>query len=86
MAVQWINLICWLLLIATPGYTTIVTEFSNLISPAFQSLAVYLPLVTFYPLMKWMILTVKDTPNIVKSIREYSGINLSQKKTMGLPC
>lgn len=80
MAVQWINLICWLLFIATPGYTTIVTDFSNLISPAFQSLAVYLPLVTFYPLMKWMILTVKDTPNIVKSIREYTGINLSQKK------
>lgn len=80
MAVQWINLICWLLFMSTPGYVTIVTEFSNLVRPAFQSLAVYLPLVTFYPLMKWMLLTVKDTPNIVKSIREYSGINLSQKK------
>ena len=80
MAVQWINLICWLLLIAAPGYTTIVTDFSNLIRPAFQSLAVYLPLVTFYPLMKWLMLTVNDTPNIIKSIREYTGINLSQKK------
>ena len=80
MAVQWINLICWLLLISTPGYTTIVTDFSNLISPAFQSLAVYLPLTTFYPLMKWLMLTVNDTPNIIKSIREYTGINLSQKK------
>ena len=80
MAVQWINLICWLLLISAPGYVTIVTEFSNLISPAFQSLAVYLPLVTFYPLMKWLMLTVNDTLNIVKSIREYTGINLSQKK------
>ena len=80
MAVQWINLICWLLLISAPAYTTIVTDFSNLISPAFQSLAVYLPLITFYPLMKWLMLTVNDTPNIIKSIREYTGINLSQKK------
>ena len=80
MAVQWLNLICWLLLISAPGYVTIVTEFSNLIRPAFQSLAVYLPLVTFYPLMKWIMLTVDDTLTIIKSIREYSGINLSKKK------
>lgn len=80
MAVQWINLICWLFLISTPGYTTIVTDFSNLISPAFQSIAVYLPLTTFYPLMRWLMLTVNDTLNIIKSVREFSGINLSQKK------
>lgn len=80
MAIQWMNLICWLLLISAPGYLTVATEFSNLISPAFQSLAVYLPLVTFYPLMKWLILTVNDTPNIRKSIMEYSGISLSASK------
>ena len=80
MAVQWINLICWLLFMSTPGYVTIVTEFSNLVRPAFQSLAVYLPLVTFHPLIKWMLLTVKDTLTIVKSVREFTGINLSQKK------
>lgn len=80
MAVQWINLICWLLLISAPGYVTIVSEFSNLIRPAFQSLAVYLPLVTFYPLMRWMILSVNDNLNIRKAVREYTGINLSQKK------
>ena len=80
MAVQWINLICWLLFMSTPGYVTIVTEFSNLVRPAFQSLAVYLPLVTFYPLIKWLLLTVKDTLAIVKSVREFTGINLSQKK------
>lgn len=80
MAVQWMNLICWLLFMATPGYVTIVTEFSNLIRPAFQSLAVYLPLVTFYPLIRWLITTVNDTVNIRKSIMEYSGINLSKKK------
>lgn len=80
MAIQWMNLICWLLLISAPGYVTVVTEFSNLIRPAFQSLAVYLPLVTFYPLMRWLILTVNDTLNIRKSIMEYAGINLSKKK------
>lgn len=80
MAVQWINLICWLLFISTPGYVTIVTEFSNLIKPAFQSLAVYLPLTTFYPLFKWMFFTVNDTLNIRKALREYSGINLNDKK------
>ncbi len=80
MAIQWMNLICWLLLISAPGYVTIVTEFSNLIRPAFQSLAVYLPLVTFYPLLRWLILTINDTKFIRLSIMEYAGINLSQKK------
>lgn len=80
MAVQWINLICWLLLISSPGYVSIVTELSYLIKPAFQSISVYLPLISFYPLMKWMMLTVEDTLLIKKSIREYSGISLSQKK------
>ena len=80
MAVQWFNLICWLLLISLPGYVTIVTDFSNLIKPAFQSLAVYLPLTTFYPLFKWMFFTVNDTLNIRKALREYSGINLTEKK------
>ena len=30
--------------------------------------------------MKWIMLTVNDNLNIIKSIREYAGINLSQKK------
>lgn len=80
MAVQWFNLICWLLFISTPGYVSVVTELSNLVRPAFQSLAIYLPLVTFYPLMKWIILTVNDTRFIRLSIMDYTGINLSDKK------
>ena len=79
MVIQWANLLCWLLFISAPGYVKIVSELSYLIRPAFQSLAAYLPLVTFYPLMKWLILTVNDTTNIRKSIMEYAGINLSQK-------
>jgi len=80
MAVQWINLICWLFFISTPSYVTIVTEFSNLIKPAFQSIAIYLPLVTFYPLIRWLVLTVNDNRFIRLSIMEYPGINLSEKK------
>ena len=47
MVVQWFNLLCWLLLMATPGYVSIVSDLSNLIRPAFQSLAVYLPFVQY---------------------------------------
>ena len=80
MAVQWFNLILWLLFISTPGYVEVVTELSNLVSPAFQALAVYLPITTFYPLMRWLILTVNDTRFIRFSIMEYSGISLADTK------
>ena len=80
MVVQWFNLLCWLLFIATPGYVSVVTEFSNLIQPAFQSLAVYIPLVTFYPLFKKLFTWINDTKDIRDSIMDYGGINLSEKK------
>ena len=40
MAVQWLNGLLWLLFVSVPNYTTIVTEFSNLIRPAFQAVAI----------------------------------------------
>ena len=80
MVVQWFNLLCWLLFMATPGYVSVVTEFSNLIQPAFQSLAVYVPLVTFYPLFKKLFTWINDTKDIRDSIMDYGGINLSEKK------
>ena len=80
MVVQWFNLLCWLLFMATPGYVSVVTEFSNLIQPAFQSLAVYIPLVTFYPLFKKLFTWINDTKDIRDSIMDYGGINLSEKK------
>ncbi len=80
MAVQWINAILWLLLLSVPNYVTIVTDFSNLIRPAFQSLAVYLPLVTFYPLFKWLFTVLNETKDIRDSINDYGGIDLSDKK------
>ena len=80
MVVQWFNLLCWLLFMATPGYVSVVTEFSNLIQPAFQALAVYIPLVTFYPLFKKLFTWINDTKDIKDSIMDYGGINLSEKK------
>ena len=80
MVVQWLNLLCWLLFMATPGYVSVVSEFSNLIQPAFQSLAVYLPLTTFYPLFKKLFAWINDTKDIKDSIMDYGGINLSEKK------
>lgn len=80
MAVQWINAALWLLLVSVPNYTTIVTEFSNLIKPAFQALAIYLPLITFYPLFKWLFTSVNESKDMRDGINDYAGIDLSDKK------
>jgi len=80
MAVQWINAILWFLFLSVPNYTVIVTEFSNLIKPAFQSLAIYLPLVTFYPLFKWLYTGLNESKDIRDGINDYGGIDLSDKK------
>lgn len=79
MVTQWVNQAGWMLLISVPNYAELVTNFSNLIRPAFSALAVYFPLTTFYPLVNWLIGTVHDTKNIVDSIYDYGGIDLSDK-------
>ena len=80
MFVQWINYALWLLLLSVPNYVEIVTEFSDLIKPAFQSLAIYLPLTTAYPLLfKVLFSQVNDSMNLIKSINDYRGIDLSDK-------
>lgn len=81
MAVQWINGALWMLLISVPNYSVIVTEFSSLIKPAFQALALYLPLITFYPLFKWIFTTLNESKDIRDGINDYAGIDLSDKKT-----
>lgn len=80
MAVQWINAILWFLFVSVPNYTTIVSEFSNLIRPAFQAIAIYLPLVTFYPLFKWLFTGLNENKDIRDGINDYGGIDLSDKK------
>lgn len=80
MAVQWMNALLWLLFLSVPNYTSIVTEFPELIRPAFQSLAIYLPLVTFYPLFKWLFTSINESKDIKDGIVEYTGIDLADKK------
>lgn len=80
MVVQWLNLLMWLLLMATPGYVSIVSELSNLIQPAFQSIAVYIPLMTFYPVFRKLYRSINDTRDLKDSIMDYGGIDLSGKK------
>ena len=77
MFTQWINKFSWLLLLSVPNYAGIVSEFSYLIKPAFTSVALYLPLMTFYPLINWLLTTVHDTQLIYDSIFDYPGISLS---------
>ena len=79
MVTQWLNHAAWLFLISLPGYTELVSNFSELIKPAFTALAIYLPLTTFYGVIKWIKLGVADSKDQTRSIWDYKGINLSDK-------
>ena len=80
MFTQGLNKMVWLFLISLPGYTELVTDFSELIKPAFTALALYLPLTTFYSLFKWIRLGIMDSKDQTRSIWDYRGINLSDTK------
>lgn len=80
MAVQWINFASWLLILSLPNYIEIATNFSYLIKPAFQAIALYLPLVTFYPVFKFLFTGVNDNKLLRDSINDYQGIDLSDTK------
>ena len=77
MVTQWVNQSAWLFLISLPGYTELVTDFSELIRPALTALAVYFPLTTFYGVFKFIYLGVNDSKDMTRSIWDYKGINLS---------
>ena len=79
MFTQWLNHAAWLFLISLPGYTELVSDFSELIRPAFTALAIYLPLTTFYGVIKWIRLGVADSKDQTRSIWDYKGISLSDK-------
>ena len=79
MFTQWINQLGWLLLLSVPNFPYIASNFFNLIQPAFSSIAIYIPLTTFYPVIKWLHGTIHDTQKITESIAEYGGINLADK-------
>ncbi len=79
MFTQWLNMGAWLLLLSVPNYTELITEFSDLVTPAFVSISLYLPLVTIYPMFKWIYFTVNDDPAKKRSIWDFSGISLADK-------
>ena len=80
MFTQWINIAAWMFLISLPGYTELVTNFSELIRPAFTAVAIYLPLTTFYGVFKFIYLGIADSKDQTRSIWDYKGINLADTK------
>ena len=80
MIVQWVNMLGWLLLFSVPNYSYIISNFMDLIKPAFTSFAWYVPICSFYPLFKWLYTQINDIKDIKDSIFDYGGIDLSNKK------
>ena len=78
--VQGFNRLGWVILLSVPNYYEILTEFSHLIRPAFTSLSLYIPIVTFFPLVRWMYIKINDPifpNNFLDSITDYRGVDLN---------
>ena len=80
MFTQWLNMGAWLLLLSVPNYAELITDFSDLVTPAMVSISLYLPLATIFPLFKWLFFGVNDSKDLTRSIWDSGGINLSNKK------
>lgn len=79
MFTQWLNMGAWLLLLSVPNYTELITEFSDLVTPALISISLYLPLITVYPFFKWVYFKIKDDPLKIRSLWDFRGISLADK-------
>ena len=80
MVVQLLNHVCWIGLLSLPNYAELITDFSDLIIPALTAISLYIPLTTFYKLLRWLYIRINDPifPNNFKdSICDYSGIDIS---------
>ncbi len=77
--VQGLNSLAWTFILSSPNYVEIVSEFSNLFRPAFTAISLYIPIVTFYKVFKWLTFTINDTKDIKDSIFDYGGISLAGK-------
>lgn len=78
--VQWLNQAVWLGLLSLPNYPELATQFYYLFRPAFTALGVYIPLVTFYKIIKWILFKVHDIKDVRDSIFDYGGISLNSSK------
>lgn len=79
MFTQWLNMGAWLLLMSVPNYMDLITNFSDLVTPAMRSISLYLPLATIFPMFKWIHFGVNDNADQIKSIWDYGGISLADK-------
>ena len=77
--VQGLNSIAWTLILSVPNYPEIVAQYANLFRPAFTAISLYIPLVSFYKVFKWLTFTINDTKDLKDSIFDYGGISLSGK-------
>ncbi len=77
--VQWLNSATWLGILSLPNYPELATEYYSLFRPAFTAISLYIPLVTFYKLFKWLTFTVNDTKDLKDSIFDYGGLSLAGK-------
>ncbi|MGN1299118.1 MAG: type IV secretory system conjugative DNA transfer family protein [Candidatus Scatovivens sp.] len=80
MIIQWINKIGWILLFSVPNYSYIIENFMDLIKPAFSSIGWFIPIVTAPSIFKFCFVKVNDTKDLVDSVFDYDGIDLSDKK------
>ena len=80
MFTQWLNMGAWLLLISNPGYVDLVTNFSDLIKPALTSLTILFPVFMIPAIFKFLYFGVNDSKDMSRSIWDYPGIDLSDKK------
>lgn len=77
MFTQWINKLAWILLLSVPNYVEIITDFSEIVKPAFICISLYLPLVTIFPFFSRLFFGIDDSKLHIRSIWDYAGINLS---------
>lgn len=80
MFVQWLNMAAWLFLIFNPGYVDLVTDFSDLVRPALTSLTILFPVLMIPKVFNFLYFGVNDSKDMVRSIWDYGGIDLSDKK------
>lgn len=80
MFTQWLNMGAWLLLIFNPGYVDLITNFSDLIRPALTSITILFPILIIPKIFNFLYFGVNDSKDMTRSIWDYGGIDLSDKK------
>lgn len=82
MVVEWINSVCWTLLLSLPNFKTIVSEYAYLIKPAFSSIALAIPICTAPTLFNFLYTDVAQSKKKMDSLFDYNGIDLSPKSNL----